>query len=92
MFIDLKTGKVTFLSSLQSVEWNYAVADDLVEVPGIEDSRLVYRPDSRLLVAVGMRNEDERLGGATLYDWRDGAPRLIRFIPRKMFCLRRGVR
>jgi len=83
LFIDLKTGKVTFAAAIASVEHLY----DLPDVAGIDDVRLVYRADSRLLVAVGTRNEDLRLTGATLFEWREGGLQVIRFIPKDALCL-----
>lgn len=83
LFIDLKTGKVTFAAAIASVEHLY----DLPDVAGIDDVRLVCRADSRLLVAVGTRNEDLRLTGATLFEWREGGLQVIRFIPKDALCL-----
>lgn len=83
LFVDLKTGKVLYLPALGSVAQPYDVAD----VPGIDDLRLVHRADSRLLVAVGARNESERLAGATMFEWRGDRLHLRRFIPDKALCL-----
>lgn len=82
LFFDVKTGKVAFLPILASVGQRYDVAD----VPGIADLRLVYHVDSRLLVAVGARNENDRLNGATQFEWRGGRLRLIRFVPHTALC------
>jgi hypothetical protein len=86
LFLNLETGKVRSVRTLQSVEWNYEIADNVEKAVGIKDTRLVYRRDSRLLVALGTRNETMRLTGATLYEWRNGGPRLIRFVPQSAFC------
>ena len=86
-FVNLQTGEVTFDASLQSVYWNDAIAD----VPGVEDLRLVYRADSRLLVAVGSRNEDLRSKGVSFFKWRDTGPTLIRFVPDAALCHDREV-
>jgi hypothetical protein len=86
LFVDLKTGKVIYLPGLKSVEWGYDQADEIGKATGIDDVRLVYHRASRLLVAVGTRNETPRLAGVTLYDWRDGVPALIRFVPRRTLC------
>lgn len=82
LFVDLKTGKVAFVPALASVEQPY----DLADVPRIADPRLVYHVDSRLLVAVGTRNEDDRLTGAAQFEWRGDRLRLIRFIPHTALC------
>jgi len=86
LFVDLRTGKVTWVPSLQSIEWSYANAGPMEEATGIADNRLVYRRHSRLLIALGTRNEQNDLSGATLYDWREEGPRLIRFIPQASLC------
>ncbi|MBO9581577.1 MAG: hypothetical protein J7498_11850 [Sphingobium sp.] len=82
-FVDRSSGSVrsfrevrTVVSSL--VYFTGKGADDI--------DRLVHRPDSRLLVIVGMRNEVESTAGATLYEWRQGKLHLIRFIPLKALC------
>ena len=76
LIADLKTGKILFVPALGSVAGSLSIA----EIPGIDDPRLVYRADSRLLVAVGARNEKERLTGATLFEMRHDHLHLIRFI------------
>jgi len=86
LFVNLKTGRVTVLSSLLNVEIDYARADEVGKALGTDDTRLVYRRDSRLLVVLGTRNENMKLSGATLYEWRDNGPRLIRFIPERQLC------
>ena len=80
--VDLETGRVRFEPALTSIETLYDVAD----IAGIHDLRLVSRADSRLLVAVGTRNEDLRLAGASLFEWRDDRLRLIRFVPHSLLC------
>jgi hypothetical protein len=81
-FVDLQTGKVTFDASLQSVNWNDAIPD----LPGIQDPRLIYRADSRLLAVVGIRNEDLRTSGISLFEWRVTGLNLIRYVPDSALC------
>lgn len=81
-FVDLATGRVTFERELGSVEFD----DQIDDVPGIDDFRLVHRRDSRLLIVVGLRNENETLSGVATYDWGEEHPRLIRFVPRSELC------
>ena len=83
LFFDLKSGRVILVPALESVEQPYEIGN----VRGIDDLRLVYRLDSRLLVAVGTRNERDRLTGATLFEMRKNRLRLVRFIPNKALCL-----
>ena len=49
-------------------------------------TRLTCHRDSRLMVLVGTRNEDERTAGVSLYEWREQGPRLIRFVPERQLC------
>lgn len=86
MFVDLQTGRVRQVSSLASIEADYARADDVEKAIGIADSRLVYRRDSRLLIALGTRNENPKLAGATLYEWTNRGPQMLRFIPETQLC------
>jgi hypothetical protein len=86
LFVNLETGAVRYVPALQSVEWNYEIGDNVGKEIGIEDTRLVFRRDSRLLVALGTRNETKQLAGMTLYEWRDGGPRLVRFVPQRKLC------
>lgn len=86
MFLDLATGKVGVAPSLKSVEWDFARGDAVARAAGIEDSRLIYHRDSRLLVALGTRNEDLKLNGAALFEWRGSGLKLIRFVPERMLC------
>jgi hypothetical protein len=86
MFVDLQTGRVQQVSSLASIEVDYARAYEVEKAIGIADTRLVYRSDSRLLVALGTRNENPKLAGATLYEWTDRGPHMRRFIPENKLC------
>jgi hypothetical protein len=85
-FVDLKAGRAIFPPALKVVSESFAIRD----VPGIDDLRLIYRPDSRLLAVVGVRNEDNRLEGVYLYDWNDGQPKLIRSVPIRALCSSQG--
>jgi hypothetical protein len=79
--VNKATGQVHFVPAFRSVGW---VLSDFTGAKKVE--RLNYRRDSRLLVILGMRNETERTGGVTLYDWRDGRPHLVRFVPAARLC------
>ncbi|WP_448662708.1 hypothetical protein ACG3SL_18955 [Sphingomonas sp. CJ20] len=86
LILDLKTGRVWQIPGLKSVEWGYSRARDVERETGFEDSRLVYRRDSRLLVALGTRNEDPKLAGAIQYEWTDRGPQLLRSVPDSQLC------
>jgi len=87
--IDRLSGRITFARELGVVSW--MIDDGAVgDTPGFE--RLTYRLDSRLLAVFGTRNEDDRTSGVTLYDWRDGRLRLVRFVPQQQLCPRRRGR
>jgi len=79
--VNKATGKVHFVAEFRNVGWelNYFAGAKDVE-------RLTYRRDSRLLVVFGIRNEQERTGGVTLYDWRGGKPHIVRFVPSAKLC------
>lgn len=80
IFVDRLSGRVTFVPDLRVVTW----------MPGDLDSsheRLAFSRDSRLLVVTGARNEVEATAGVSLYDWRGGAPRLVRFVPQARLCV-----
>jgi hypothetical protein len=83
-FVDRSTGHVTFAPELRVISW----------MPGdpVGPDRLVYRRDSRLLIVLAVRNENEHTAGATLYDWVGGRFRLLRFIPRSRLCSAQGTR
>jgi hypothetical protein len=82
-FADRSNGRVTFDPRLAVVSW-------MTEEPGVRQpansERLNYRRDSSLLVVLGVRNEEERTSGATLYRWTAGALHLVRFVPRNGLC------
>ena len=80
-FVDRSTGRVSFVPALRVVTW---LSGDL----GDDHERLTYRRDSRLLVVVGARNERAATAGVSLYDWRGGGPRLIRFVAQRKLCRR----
>ena len=85
-FVDRSSGRVRFFPELRTV------VSSLVQFAGkgADDiDRLAHRPDSRLLVIVGMRNEEERTAGATLYEWHRERLHLIRFIPEKALCMKK---
>jgi hypothetical protein len=88
LFLNLRTGKVVFEPAIESVGWDL----DIEEVAGENDLRLVYRADSRLLVAVGSRNERLNTIGAKLFEWRGDHLQLMRFIPVAVLCRDHPVR
>lgn len=80
-FVDRRTGRVFFPPAIRSV---YFLPAD-TEPAGATDP-LTYQADSRLLVILGARNEEDRTSGVTQYDWRDGNPRQLRFVPEASLC------
>lgn len=80
--VDKGSGRVAFVPEFRSVSWLFS------DVAGADSvDRLTYRRNSRLLVLFGARNEEERSGGVTFYDWRGGRPHLVRFVPEERLCL-----
>ena len=74
------TGQVYFPPNLRS-------ATALLMDTGRADvDRLNYRADSRLLIVVGLPNEDQKQEGMSYYLWEAGKLRLIRFVPASQFC------
>jgi len=47
---------------------------------------LVFKQDSALLAILGAPHEDIAREGASFYEWRDGALKLMRFIPKRDAC------
>lgn len=84
--LDLRSGRVWRLPELKNVEWDFSRANDVARATGIEDSRLVYRRNSRLLIALGTRNENPKLVGAILYEWTDRGPRVLRSVSDSKLC------
>jgi hypothetical protein len=78
-FVDRASGKVAFPPALRVL--------GILPVDLGASKTLTYRRDSRLLVLVGMRNEDERTAGASLFEWRGNRPHLIRFVPHRQLCV-----
>lgn len=79
--VDKASGQVSFVPAFREIGW---IMSDFEGAKDIE--RLTYRRDSRLLILFGMRNEEERTGGVTFYDWRGGKPHLLRFVPAAQLC------
>lgn len=79
--VDRVSGRVTFVPQFHSVSW---ILSDFAGARDVE--RLTFRRDSRLLAIFGLRNEDQRTSGVSLYDWRGGRPRLVRFVPAVQLC------
>jgi hypothetical protein len=79
-FIDRRSGRVVFPADLK------VVAELTPSRFGTGWPRLVHRRDSRLLVAIGSANEDPARAGVSLFDWREGRPRLLRFVPESRLC------
>lgn len=86
-FIDGRNGRVVFPPTLRVVS---AMSFDVVLPLGDGFEQLNYRQDSRLLVTIGAVNENEDQRGVSYYDWREGRPRLIAFVPTSSFCAGKG--
>jgi hypothetical protein len=71
-FVDARTGKVRYSEVATNVVVNHhADAGDSIR----------YRPDSRLLVLIGMPNEDPKLRGISFYEWTGTRLKLLRRVP-----------
>lgn len=83
-FIDEQTGEVVFEPSLQLV-WGGHVGD---EPSGRDDYRVRFRPDSRLVIVLGLPNEDEddAKEGVYFYEWTGRRLKLLRFVPQARAC------
>lgn len=81
-FIDESTGQVVFDDSLSGI-WGGRVAD--ADAPGA-DYRVMFRPDSRLLIALGAPHEDESREGVHFFEWTGRRLKLLRFVPRLQAC------
>jgi hypothetical protein len=88
-FVDQSNGRVTFAPELRVVSW-------MAGEPGVRQpensERPTYRRDSSLLLVLGIRNEDERTAGATLYHWSSSGLHLLRFVPQPRLCAHRIAR
>jgi len=79
-FIDARTGKVYFDHIATNVAVN--VHQDLL--PGGDwhgSGALRFKADSRLLVLIGMPNEDPKLRGISFYEWTGQRLKLVRRVP-----------
>lgn len=83
IFVDRSTGQVSFRPEMRVVTW---MSGDM----GTDHERLIHRRDSRLLVLVGARNEDDKTAGVSLYDWHASGPRLVRFVAQNRLCEERA--
>ena len=83
-FIDRTNGRVVFPKPFR------VVAALSVNAGDESFDMLTYRPDSRLLLVLGAPDEDTARTGASYYDWRDGAPSLVRFVPVSALCAGKG--
>jgi len=72
--IDVRTGKVHH----PSIRTNVAVN---VHAELLTGRTLRFRPDSRLLVFIGMPNEDARLRGVSFYEWTGTRLKRVRRVP-----------
>ena len=80
--MDTKSGQVFFPPELKN-------ASMLLMDTGDADIRaLNYRLDSRLLVVIGVANDDLRNEGASYFVWRAGKLSLVRFVPKAKLCER----
>lgn len=77
--IDVQTGRVVSTNPVDYVNFDH-VASELLDAserwPGIGPVK--FRADSRLLVLLGMPNENTKLHGISYYEMRDGRLQLLR--------------
>jgi len=76
---DTQNGKVYFPAELER-------ATALLVDTGTDVDTLNYRRNSRLLVVVGLPNEEPARAGMSYYTWRSGKLSLIRFTPAAKLC------
>lgn len=79
MIIDVRTGKVHQPEVATNVAIN--VHEDLGVGGWHGAGSLRFRPDSRLLVLIGMPNEDTKQRGISFYEWTGTRLKLIRRVP-----------
>ena len=77
---DAQTGKIYFPPELRSA------TALLVDTGAMEVATLNYRRNSRLLVVIGLPNEDPKKAGASYYLWRAGKLSLLHFTPAAKLC------
>ena len=77
---DAQTGKVHFPRGLGNVSWSF------VDTGKQDIQRLTFRRSSRLLVAFGYVNEDEKTEGLSYFIWEGGELKRVRFIPMSRVC------
>jgi len=77
---DARTGKIYFPPDLE----NATVL--LVDTLTSEVDTLNYRRNSRLLIVVGLPNENPKRAGIGYYVWRSGKLNLLRFTPAAKLC------
>ena len=76
---DQVSGRITFPREPK-------VVDQFLMDLGPGNERLLYRPDSRLLIAIGFINEDKNKAGIGYYLWQGDDFRRMRFVPIKHVC------
>lgn len=82
LFVNLETGRVSLDPMVSSVFWDMSGTN----LPELGDYRLVFRRDSRLLITLGLRNEDPKTGGVSMLEWTGQRMRLVRFVPTSRLC------
>ncbi len=84
--IDAATGKVFHPAGLSTNVSTNVHADLLDEGgPFHQDGSLKFRADSKLLILIGMPNEDKKRRGISYYTWNGTQLALIRFVPKAWY-------
>jgi hypothetical protein len=78
--IDARTGRIAIDQDLRDL-----VNIHLFKIDG-DDARLIFRPDSRLLILGGMPREDAAREGLLFLEWSGSALRRLRFVPIRELC------
>jgi hypothetical protein len=82
--VDTKSGEVHFDSNARDIYTGH-VEDEPDEV-SVQFWAARFQLNSRLLIVVGMPNEDESRDGVTYFDWTGSRLKLLRFVPQKEAC------
>ncbi|MCW6536145.1 hypothetical protein [Sphingomonas lycopersici] len=77
---DTLSGKVYFPPEIK------ATSALLVDTGSANVNTLNYRPNSSLLIVIGLPNEDSSRAGASHYIWRSGKLHLVHYIPAAKLC------
>lgn len=83
--VDNRTGRVHFDPSVRDISGE-TVGDEPGPAAQPAFSSARFQLGSRLLVIVGMPNEDDARDGVAYYDWTGSRLKLLRFVPRLQAC------